>query len=762
MSEKRRRWQVTIKSASSLFELKKSVRIEGVDNPCRGGLRSVCWKTFLLFQSTEITTWTRGLEDSRSAYTSLREHFLRFIEHPNDLGSSLDPLDDDEHSPWNTLRKDEEIRAEIFQDIERCMPEEPYFRQADIQRFMLDVLFVFCKINQDVGYRQGMHEILAPILWVVERDSIDPGDINGGDTTESETSSSDSIMKQCLDRRFIEHDAFTLLSLVMRSAKSFYELGDPGQKTPQNGIGTPQNGASPIVERSKRIHEVYLARLDPQLAKHLTDIEILPQIFLIRWIRLLFGREFPFDDLLAVWDILFAEDPELDLVDLICVAMLLRIRWQLLESNYSLALMLLLKYDCPPSPQTLVDDAIFLRDNFNATGGSKVIHKYSGRSPRRDKSSTPPDTPLEGSLSPRQILMRNRSSLTTPTRFLQQQGGVEALIHGAAGAAKGVYNRGERLGINQAVRDAMEEVKKNMQGLQTPRSINSSRRATGASRWSLDDGRVLPASTAIMATMNERNRQLAVMLDHAMKDLRSISVSQETDREKYIEAIDIAIAKVDFVRVYLEDSTMPLPITSPNIDNGSEPATQEADIPKVLLPPIPDHVQTTPPEPSSITSDLGTVLIENADDLDTPSVSIPDISQTSTDVRGPSSSEPLVIIQPNTERDGMRSAISERPEAPIPTRSSIAQSSFSWMLEPDQASITTNKPSSPKSSSPFLRSGKRPTSGGREKAAFLFGEDDGDFQLPLPKSSLLNTEEAFKLGILKRMEEKKLNEHTEE
>ncbi|EDO04473.1 hypothetical protein SS1G_06956 [Sclerotinia sclerotiorum 1980 UF-70] len=600
-----------------------------------------------------------------------------------EIRSSLDPLDDDEHSPWNTLRKDEEIRAEIFQDIERCMPEEPYFRQADIQRFMLDVLFVFCKINQDVGYRQGMHEILAPILWVVERDSIDPGDINGGDTTESETSSSDSIMKQCLDRRFIEHDAFTLLSLVMRSAKSFYELGDPGQKTPQNGIGTPQNGASPIVER-------------------------------------------------------------------------------ILESNYSLALMLLLKYDCPPSPQTLVDDAIFLRDNFNATGGSKVIHKYSGRSPRRDKSSTPPDTPLEGSLSPRQILMRNRSSLTTPTRFLQQQGGVEALIHGAAGAAKGVYNRGERLGINQAVRDAMEEVKKNMQGLQTPRSINSSRRATGASRWSLDDGRVLPASTAIMATMNERNRQLAVMLDHAMKDLRSISVSQETDREKYIEAIDIAIAKVDFVRVYLEDSTMPLPITSPNIDNGSEPATQEADIPKVLLPPIPDHVQTTPPEPSSITSDLGTVLIENADDLDTPSVSIPDISQTSTDVRGPSSSEPLVIIQPNTERDGMRSAISERPEAPIPTRSSIAQSSFSWMLEPDQASITTNKPSSPKSSSPFLRSGKRPTSGGREKAAFLFGEDDGDFQLPLPKSSLLNTEEAFKLGILKRMEEKKLNEHTEE
>lgn len=42
----------------------------------------------------------------------------------------------------------------------------------------------------------------------------------------------------------------------------------------------------------------------------------------------MFGREFAFEDLLALWDILLAEDPVLDLVDMVCVAMLLRIRWQ--------------------------------------------------------------------------------------------------------------------------------------------------------------------------------------------------------------------------------------------------------------------------------------------------------------------------------------------------------------------------------------------------------------------------------------------------
>ena len=132
------------------------------------------------------------MADSRSAYTSLREHFLRYIEKPEELASALDPLDNDRdvsglsflqcascrhtklhQSPWNTLRQDEEIRAEIFQDIERCMPDESYFRQTHTQRMMLDILFVFCKINQDVGYRQGMHELLAPILWVVEHDSLD-------------------------------------------------------------------------------------------------------------------------------------------------------------------------------------------------------------------------------------------------------------------------------------------------------------------------------------------------------------------------------------------------------------------------------------------------------------------------------------------------------------------------------------------------------------------------------------------------------------
>ena len=219
-------------------------------------------------------------------------------------------------SPWVTLRKDEELRQEILQDVDRCMPDEPYFRQPSTQALLTDILFVYCKINEDIGYRQGMHEILAPVLWVIENDAL----------SSSTSGSAGDLMEEVLSSNYIEHDSFTLFSLIMRTAKSFYELGEP-EKSSTSNSASPQV-ASPIEQRSKRIHEVMLGRLDPELATHLTQIEILPQIFLIRWIRLLFGREFPFEMLLPLWDVLFAEDPDLELIDFVCVAMLLRIRWQ--------------------------------------------------------------------------------------------------------------------------------------------------------------------------------------------------------------------------------------------------------------------------------------------------------------------------------------------------------------------------------------------------------------------------------------------------
>ena len=42
----------------------------------------------------------------------------------------------------------------------------------------------------------------------------------------------------------------------------------------------------------------------------------------------MFGREFTFDETLGLWDGIFVEDPTLQIVDYIAVAMMLRIRWK--------------------------------------------------------------------------------------------------------------------------------------------------------------------------------------------------------------------------------------------------------------------------------------------------------------------------------------------------------------------------------------------------------------------------------------------------
>ena len=38
---------------------------------------------------------------------------------------------------------------------------------------MEDILFCYVKENPDLGYRQGMHELLAPILFVMNAEMRD-------------------------------------------------------------------------------------------------------------------------------------------------------------------------------------------------------------------------------------------------------------------------------------------------------------------------------------------------------------------------------------------------------------------------------------------------------------------------------------------------------------------------------------------------------------------------------------------------------------
>lgn len=398
---------------------------------------------------------------------------------------------------------------------------------------------------------------------------------------------------------------------------------------------------------------------------------------------------------------------------------------------------LLLKYpvpDIPHGPQTFVEDAIYLRENFNPAGARKIITSYSGRAPQHYASTSRPATPSGAALSLDQRMSWRRSPIPSPARFLQNQGGVEALLQGAA---RGVFERGERLGINKAVRDAVGEVKKNMQNLQTP-SPPSIRRSPDVMRRSLDESRAVFSARKTVASMEQRNKQLSQMLDDALNDLRRLSAVEIDATSKSTDAIDLAIAKLQFVQVYLEDSSMPLP-TEPSQNTSAAKSSRNS---------------TTESKPIQTNNDP-LLDSENKDSLAYSTSNVDDTPQ----AKGIEAPEAPEASNPSTPRSSSTTpsessggvlAIPARPRAPIPTRSKLAQSSFAFMLEPDESSVTSAKYSSPKASTPFLASGKRPLSGGSREKAFLFGGDaeDGE-QSPWNLSQHSSTNQEYNLGTIK-------------
>lgn len=158
------------------------------------------------------------------------------------------------------------------------MQDNYFFREPLTKVRMLDILFVYAKLNPGLGYRQGMHELLAAVLWVVQHDALDRSSVSApfaasSDEEDAEEDQLDGFLVDTLDAQYVEHDSFTLFQTIMDIIQELYEHDEVG------GLLNPSYEA-PIVIRSRHILNVVLQKLDPELADYLRTNEILPQIFL--------------------------------------------------------------------------------------------------------------------------------------------------------------------------------------------------------------------------------------------------------------------------------------------------------------------------------------------------------------------------------------------------------------------------------------------------------------------------------------------------
>ncbi|KAF9175913.1 TBC1 domain, member 5 [Mortierella sp. AD010] len=384
----KQKWTEVFEDPNLNLESLKARAISQHSNLGRDGIRSVCWKAYLsCLPSVEISTWPLAMEKERESYVELRKKYIRAIG--GDEGSEPDlevnnPLSLAEDSPWQQFFVDSELRKIIKQDVDRTLPDNDYFRSEKVQEQLNDILFIYCKINHDVSYRQGMHELVAYILWVVSSESLD---INS--EPEITSDSSLEIMKTVLDSNYIEHDTFALFSSLMSRAKPWYEFSDEGGASrrlksnmnnntlPFGRSETPEPPAgkqTPVIEWSMKIFH-YLERVDNELFLHLKSLEIQPQLFGIRWFRLLFGREFPMEDALILWDGIFAKDPSLNICIFIGLALLLQIRDDLLQEDFAGCLHKLMRYPPVKDVQLFISQALSLQRMPNAAGGQEVIRQ---------------------------------------------------------------------------------------------------------------------------------------------------------------------------------------------------------------------------------------------------------------------------------------------------------------------------------------------------------------------------------------------------
>ena len=291
-----------------------------------------------------------------------------------------------------------------------------------------------------------------------------------------------------------------------------------------------------------------------------------------------------------MWDLLFAEHLRSDIVDLTCVAMLLRTRWSLIEADYTTAITALNHYKLPDTdegPRSLVRDAIFLDKNRDAAAGATLITRYSGRRPKQNDAQT-----SRSSSATRAVrnVQHQASSNASPGRFTSQQRQLEGLLRDVTG---NLQKRTEGWDVSKVVRSAVGEVRRNMNNYQPPHSRHASLDTPHA---------VVPARTRVEAKaeearemqrklrqLQERNAVLGKMLDEALQSLRAIKVANADGTGEAEQSLNICLARIQFVSVYLSDSDIPIPQ-----EEGAQDAKSPAEI---LIPPEePVLLVSAPPE----------------------------------------------------------------------------------------------------------------------------------------------------------------------
>lgn len=201
-----------------------------------------------------------------------------------------------------------------------------------------------------------------------------------------------------LSEKFLEHDAYCMFDALMSRAHGSIAMVDFYSSSPP---GESHSSLPPVIEASTTFYHL-LSVVDSSLHSHLVELGVEPQYFALRWLRVLFGREFSLDHLLLIWDEIFAADgnrlhrnsqndatcsqgifssPQGALISAIAVSMILYLRSSLLSTdNATACLKRLLNFPEIIDLGKIIDNAKSLHDlalETNISAASSVFENYA-------------------------------------------------------------------------------------------------------------------------------------------------------------------------------------------------------------------------------------------------------------------------------------------------------------------------------------------------------------------------------------------------
>jgi len=353
-----------------------------------------------------------------------------------------------------------------------------------VQNQLTTILYLHSSLNPDIGYRQGMHELLAPVFLAVDFDSI----------ADDETEIPNNVSKEFCSRTWIAADSWALFRTIMAGVSTWYEWREPQRAAlpphleaqyrhgPADTQGDLRPYVAPIVMASQRLQSEMLKAIDPILWQAMQKAGIEPQIYGIRWLRLLFTREFGLSDAMILWDGIFSTDERFDLVPWICVAMLIRIRNLLIPADYSGQLTCLLRYPAstPSSDTSALNHAslllrqaiLFLSSPNPASGAAVVVENKTFLGLDIEIPEPPPQPQRRRVQHPNNAAVRRKSNAdllpSSSTGDLSSRSGKGGSVRQSVPLglpemiARGLMEKGESLGINKTVMNAVAELRKNI------------------------------------------------------------------------------------------------------------------------------------------------------------------------------------------------------------------------------------------------------------------------------------------------------------